>query len=110
MARFAQCHWDPSSHQLAAAPEFSPPLHVLHLPPPATLWRRDPNLYPEKNQKGDTIPTHKIIERTFFFFLILNPFPGREILMLHFVWYSLSLREPANPLMTVMGFLGSVQN
>lgn len=52
MARFAQCRWDPSSHQLVAAPEFSPPLHVLHLPPPAILWRRDPNLYPKKNQRG----------------------------------------------------------
>lgn len=53
---------------------------------------------------------HKIIKFIYFFVLILRPFSGREILMLHCVWYSLNLREPARPLMTVIGFLESVQN
>lgn len=43
-ARFVRYQWNPSSHQLAVAPEFSPPPHVLHLLPPEILWKTDPNL------------------------------------------------------------------
>lgn len=43
-ARSGQCHWDPSSHPLAAGPGFGLLLRAPHLPPPKTLWKTDQDL------------------------------------------------------------------
>ena len=43
--------WYPSSHQRAAAPESSLPLHVLHWPPQGIWWRTDQGLQEGENKR-----------------------------------------------------------